>query len=194
MARSCEIAINKPWFDPIPAYEKKEVLAHEYSIASKEIAPDNEDEAKWISQGLDRWVDLTLFPATHLKEALVALTGYYNNPGKSLFTRSYDSVGFWAHVQDTYHGDLWQRIPKIVQAGIHGQNQAAFDAAVSDEDSFLSTWGSSALRPDGSGHRLADEQPALRPPLARRSDVGQSTRSRRRDEVTSSSTPTAPHS
>ena len=141
----CEIAINQPWFDPIAPYEKEEILAHEvFHCFEKEIAPDNHEEADWISEGLDRWVDLTLFPATHLQGALKALTEYYDQPSKSLFSRSYNSVGFWAHVQDVY-GDLWERIPKIVQAGIHGQNQAAFDAAVSDEASFLASWGSSAF-------------------------------------------------
>jgi hypothetical protein len=141
----CEIAINQPWFDPIAPYEKEEILAHEvFHCFEKEIAPDNHEEADWISEGLDRWVDLTLFPATHLQAALKALTEYYDQPAKSLFARSYDSVGFWAHVQDVY-GDLWQRIQPIVRAGIHGQNQAAFDAAVSDEASFLASWGSSAF-------------------------------------------------
>ena len=141
----CEIAINQPWFDPIAPYEKEEILAHEvFHCFEKEIAPDNHEEADWISEGLDRWVDLTLFPATHLQGALKALTEYYDQPSKSLFSRSYDSVGFWAHVQDVY-GDLWEHIPKIVQAGIHGQNQAAFDAAVADEASFLASWGSSAF-------------------------------------------------
>lgn len=141
----CEIAINKPWFNPIAPYEKEEILAHEvFHCFEKEIAPDNGEENDWISEGLARWVDLTLFPATHLQVALASLTNYYASPGKSLFSRRYDSVGFWAHVQDVY-GDLWERIPAIVRAGIHGQNQAAFDAAVSDEASFLSSWGSSAF-------------------------------------------------
>lgn len=141
----CEIAINQPWFDPIAPYEKEEILAHEvFHCFEKEIAPDNHEEADWISEGLDRWVDLTLFPATHLQGALGSLTKYYASPATSLFARSYDSVGFWAHVQDVY-GDLWEHIQKIVEVGIHGQNQAAFDAAVADEASFLSSWGSSAF-------------------------------------------------
>jgi hypothetical protein len=44
--------------------------------------------------GLARWVDMTLFPHTHLSESLASLTQYYNSPQRSLLMRSYDAVGF----------------------------------------------------------------------------------------------------
>jgi hypothetical protein len=143
----CEIAINKHWFAPFPSEEKDEVIAHEvFHCFQKEIAPLAYHENKWLEEGLARWVDLTLFPNTHLALALKALTEYYATPGKPLFTRSYDAVGFWAHVQDVT-GNLWRRIPAIVRAGVNYHNQAAVNAALAGghETSFLIDWGSSAF-------------------------------------------------
>ena len=78
-------------------------------------------------------------------------------------------VGFWAHVQDVY-GDLWEHIQKIVEVGIHGQNQAAFDAAVADEASFLSSWGSSAFDLPGQDTNwlMSSPFPAATGPKAQR--------------------------
>ena len=150
----CEIATNKAWFEPIPEYEKDEILAHEvFHCFEKEITPEAPTEDNWIEEGLARWVDLTLFPHTHLAIALDSLSSYYAHPEKSLFARSYDAVGFWAHVEDVDH-DLWGRIPTIVRAGVYGRNQAALNAALAATDgeaTFLSSWGSSAFDEQASG-------------------------------------------
>jgi hypothetical protein len=143
----CEIAINKHWFEPFSKYEKEEVVAHEvFHCFQKEITPEAKYEHNWIEEGLARWVDLSLFPKTHLAAALKALTEYFASPQKSVFARSYDAVGFWAHVQDVT-GNLWSRIPAIVRAGVHDHDQAALDAALAGgkEASFLDGWGSSAF-------------------------------------------------
>ena len=147
----CEIALNKHWFEPFSKYEKEEVIAHEvFHCFEKEITPEAPTEDNWIEEGLARWVDLSLFPETHLAVALKSLTDYFASPQKSVFARSYDAVGFWAHVQDVT-GDLWSRIREIVLAGVHGRNQAALDAALAgaDEASFLADWGTSAFDLEG---------------------------------------------
>jgi hypothetical protein len=141
----CEIAINKHWLEPFSKYEKEEVIAHEvFHCFQKEITPEAKYESGWLEEGLARWVDLTLFPKTHLAVALASLTEYYETPARSLFDRRYDAVGFWAHVQDVTH-DLWKRIPEIVRAGVNYKDLAAYKAALGDdESSFLDSWGSSA--------------------------------------------------
>jgi hypothetical protein len=141
----CEIAINKHWLEPFSKYEKEEVIAHEvFHCFQKEITPQAKFESGWLEEGLARWVDLTLFPNTHLAVALGSLTEYYETPERSLFDRRYDAVGFWAHVQDVT-GELWKRIPAIVKAGVDYHNEAAWKAALGDdESSFLDSWGSSA--------------------------------------------------
>ncbi len=168
----CQITANHSWFDARTRYEMEEVLIHEdFHCYEHQIAPDawrvvhhtlkeeahrgilegklgdegERVEANWIIEGLARWVDLTLYPATE-EGGLKNLTEYYETPKRSLFTRSYDSVGFWAHLQDVSGGALWHRIPAIIQAGVNFNNQKAADAALGgEEDTFLSSWGSSAF-------------------------------------------------
>jgi hypothetical protein len=167
----CQIAANHSWFDAHTHYEMEEVLVHEdFHCYEHQIAPDawsvvhhtikeevirgihkgelgdegQREEADWTIEGLARWVDLTLYPATGVG-GLTNLTEYYETPKKSLFDRSYDAVGFWAHLQDI-SGDLWQRIPEILKAGVDYNNQKAADVALGGkEETFLSSWGSSAF-------------------------------------------------
>jgi hypothetical protein len=143
----CQIALNKGWLGPLPAEEKDEVIAHEvFHCFEREITPEENTDGEWITEGMARWVDLSLFPHTHLADALKALTEYFQTPRRSLFVRKYDAVGFWAHAQDVVPGGLWKRIPAIVRAGVHDRNEAAVAAAVgSDEGAFLASWGSSAF-------------------------------------------------
>ena len=167
----CQIAANHSWFDARTHYEMEETLVHEdFHCYEHQIAPNawsvvhhsikeevirgihkgelgdegQLEEARWIIEGLARWVDLTLYPASG-EEGLKNLTEYYETPKKGLFDRSYDAVGFWAHLQDI-SGDLWQRIPDILRAGVNSANQKAADAALGgQEETFLSSWGSSAF-------------------------------------------------
>lgn len=141
----CQIAVNKSWFDTIPHYEQNEVITHEvFHCFENEIAP--KETGTWVSEGLARWVDTQLFPHTHLKEALGSLEEYWKTPQRSLFDRSYDAVGFWAHLQDI-SGALWKRIPDIIRTAAYGSNQAAMGVAMhaAEEDSVLTSWGSSAF-------------------------------------------------
>jgi hypothetical protein len=168
----CQITANRGWLDAHTHYEVEEVLVHEdFHCYEHQIAPNawrtihhtlkeeahrgilegklgdegEREEADWIIEGLARWVDLTLYPATG-KGGLKNLTEYYATPQKSLFDRSYDAVGFWAHLQDISGGDLWHRIPNIIRAGVNFANQQAADAALGgQEETFLSSWGSSAF-------------------------------------------------
>jgi hypothetical protein len=101
----------------------------------------------WIIEGMADWAALTVDPVAYSVGG-GNLTTYFKFPHTPLFLRSYDSVGFWGHVQDTF-GDLWSRIPAILTAP--GGSPGAFDAAEgADTTKFLSTWGSSVFnRPVG---------------------------------------------
>jgi hypothetical protein len=168
----CQITANHGWLDAHTHYEVEEILVHEdFHCYEHQIAPNawrtihhtlkeeahrgilegklgdegEREEASWIIEGLARWVDLTLYPAT-TEGGLKNLTEYYATPKKSLFDRSYDAVGFWAHLQDVSGGELWHRIPDIIRAGVNYANQQAADAALGgQEETFLSSWGSSAF-------------------------------------------------
>jgi hypothetical protein len=144
---TCQIAVNRNWFGPIPHYEQDEVLAHEvFHCFEWEITRRLTHD--WVTEGLARWVDLTLFPHTHLAGALESLTQYYDTPQQSLFRRSYDAVGFWAHAEDKTH-DLWAKIPEIIRTDAYGSDAAAAHVAVtgggSNEEAFLTDWGSSSF-------------------------------------------------
>ncbi|MGA9875516.1 MAG: hypothetical protein WBQ21_06890 [Solirubrobacteraceae bacterium] len=142
----CQISVNKSWFSSFSHYEENEVLAHEvFHCFEAEIT--RRDLHAWVDEGLARWVDLTLFPQTHLKEALGSLTQYYNNPQRPLFQRSYDAVGFWAHVQDKTH-DLWSKIPDIIRTDAYVSDASAERVAVgggASQEAVLTDWGSSAF-------------------------------------------------
>ncbi len=69
---------------------------------------------------------------------------YFGTSTATLFSRSYDAVGFWGHLEDV-SGDLWARIPSILRKAASG-SQATVDTALSrvDPEEFFDTWGSSA--------------------------------------------------
>gem|GEM_PF-6940075 len=144
----CQIAINKDFFDGIHSrYEQDEVLLHEvFHCYEYDITPNSHSDHEWVMEGLARWADLTIFPRTGFGLALKALTQYYGSPQKSLFARSYDAVGFWAHLQDTT-GKLWERIPAIVRGDVGGDDARAVENALAPghETEVLQSWGSSAF-------------------------------------------------
>jgi hypothetical protein len=66
----------------------------------------------------------------------------FGDPQTPLFTREYDAIGFWGHVQDVDR-NLWSRFQSIFTPGADGN--AIFDAAGANTDEFLSTWASSEV-------------------------------------------------
>lgn len=142
----CEIAINRGWFKPLGAYVQDEVLLHEvFHCFEYEVTPGAHHDNDWVLEGLARWADLTLYPQTTFVVALKNLADYFDTPERTVFSRSYDAVGFWAHAQDVT-GDLWQRVKQIVQDDVGGHDQAAIAAALGgSETTFLQSWGSSAF-------------------------------------------------
>jgi hypothetical protein len=143
----CEIAVNKAWFEPLARSEQGEVLLHEiFHCFEYDIDPSSHSAKDWVLEGLARWADMTIYPDTHLAEAVKSLNQYYEAPQKSLFGRDYDAVGFWGHLADIT-GPLWRRVRAIVtDATAHGDDAAlAVAMPASEEEAVLSSWGSSAF-------------------------------------------------
>jgi hypothetical protein len=69
------------------------------------------------------------------------------HPETPLFTRTYDAVDFWGHVQDTY-GDLFSRMKTILKSS---GSTAIFNAAGAKADKFLYSWASSLVDRSGGG-------------------------------------------
>ena len=163
----CQIAVNKAWLaaQPQPTAEA-EVLVHEvfhcyeHQIEPDISTPDNHlNEHNWILEGLARWVDLTLYPSTPVAEATVALKQYVGNPSTALFSRAYDAVGFWGHLEDVT-GALWSRIPAIIKLGAGFHDANAFNGAVGPEKTdVLDSWGSSAFMLSGGPPEWRTDSP-----------------------------------
>jgi hypothetical protein len=153
---ACEIALVKPRFEALTAGHPnwaEEIVTHElFHCYEMQIAGVGgwEHMKEWVREGLDRWVDVTLFASEPIAISLGSVKKYFESSTVPLFARDYDAVGFWGHLQDVA-GDVWQRIPAILRAGAQG-NQQAVHAALSGVplEKLFDTWGSSAAnRPEG---------------------------------------------
>jgi len=98
----------------------------------------------WVSEGISEWTadQLSGIASTHWPT-------YLTHPETELVHRSYDAVGFYAHLQDTHH-QMWKVIPDIVRKSVEGDrtnSEAAFAAAVAPgRTAALDTLPSSWLR------------------------------------------------
>ena len=95
----------------------------------------------WIGEGTADWAALSIDP---VKYAVGGgnLTTYIGAPHTPLFERSYDAVGFWGHVDDTFPS-LWSRMLAILTVGT---DQGSYALAHGTEDGLLTSWGSSLFR------------------------------------------------
>jgi hypothetical protein len=144
---TCRIRLLPPGQSSDPAF-KKLVIAHEtfhciqFSLQGG-FAWD--PQPAWIEEGTADWAALTVDPISW------ALGGgnvesYIGSPRTPLFERSYDAVGFWGHVQDTY-GDLWKRLTGIIAKPGYFDSYIAAGGLLSP---FLTSWGSSTVRNPGT--------------------------------------------
>lgn len=102
----------------------------------------------WIEEGSAKWVGLQISQVwTGHKRTSSWWSTYLTTPGTSLFTRSYDAVGFFAHVAESGVSP-WTILPSMFVAKT---STDAFDIAATA--SFLHTWASTYARePDlGTG-------------------------------------------
>ncbi len=164
----CQIAINKEAFTHDAAGNANwelEILAHEmfhcYEVQiekTENYAHVTNTEA-WVQEGLARWVDMTLFSSDPIAESRESLKTYFATSTVSLFARRYDAVGFWGHLQDV-SGDLWVRIPRILEAAVEGSKRALTTSlgGLSD-DEFFDSWGSSALNDITGGRSWTARSP-----------------------------------
>src|SRR5207247_4061294 len=74
-------------------------------------------------------------------------TEYLLEPGRPLFSRSYDALGYYAHLAESGH-DPWGVIDSMLVAVVGGGNEAAFTASLSGGNpaSTLDSWASGYAR------------------------------------------------
>lgn len=120
----------------------------------------------WLIEGQAEWVGDSLRPA---QTALSAWFPYATLPGKTLFTRSYDAIGFYSHLTES-GVDTWLRLIPMLAAR---SNEARYDAAGATSDVFLDTWASTFFRESSyggawemNGPGLPTTRPSVRPVLS----------------------------
>jgi len=140
---SCKTFIN-PSFSKEDAEYQKLALLHETfhcfeamdfsSLAAYYAAPH------WLIEGEAEWVGATLAP-TELPE----WDPYLSDIGTSLFSRSYDAIGFYAHMTDSGE-NTWRLLDPMLRAG---SSPAAYSLAANNEVRL--TWASSLARQSALG-------------------------------------------
>jgi hypothetical protein len=165
--RYCQIAVYKPVFDSVTAGNmnwEEEVITHElFHCYQQQIEGDADSTVSktesWVQEGLARWVDTDLFSSDAIGISRDTFEQYFQTSGDPLFSRSYDAVGFWGHLQDVA-GDVWHRIPAILQAASNGRD-AALQAALAgvSTELFYDTWGSSVFNDTAGGAAWTAESP-----------------------------------
>jgi hypothetical protein len=94
----------------------------------------------WLIEGEAEWVGATLAPTS-----LPVWDDYLTDPDTSLFDRSYDAIGFYAHMTNSGE-DTWHLLDAMLKAG----GSAAAYSVAADKEVRL-TWASSLARQSGFG-------------------------------------------
>lgn len=100
----------------------------------------------WIIEGQAAWVGEDLGGPTSLGTS--RWSTYLASPGKSLFGRVYDAIGFYEHLKEVGI-DPWTVFDAMLKTP--SDNFAAFKAAGGTTDAFLDTWGSGYFRSPEAG-------------------------------------------
>lgn len=94
----------------------------------------------WILEGAPAWVGEDIAGGTPISTPW--WTKYLTTPERSLYSRSYDAIGFYAHL-DEIGIDPWTRFTAIYDGFSF---EPAWEAAGASSGSFLESWPSSTLR------------------------------------------------
>jgi von Willebrand factor type D domain len=120
------------------------IVAHEvFHCFEFAILTNWNDRTDWIMEGLADWAAATVYPAP-VKVGVDAYKAYLLTPGKALFSRSYDALGFWGRADESGGaGSLWGKIPAIL-----GQANEALEAQLAGvgQSGFDDVWASATRR------------------------------------------------
>jgi hypothetical protein len=119
--------------------------------------------APWMMEGSAEWVGEEAAPGSTVSAKW--WPDYLTKPGRSLFERSYDAIGFYAHLQESYI-DPWSRFQSTFTAS---SNAAAYARATAPAaGAFLDSWAAGyARRPtwgsgwDTTGPNITADRPAV---------------------------------
>jgi hypothetical protein len=167
--RQKELVTNHAPGEPTGQQDVNLALAHEAFHCLQygwEPTRDALGTAPWLKEGMAEWA---AYKATGtLYGSLSNINTYITTPGTPLFTRTYDAVGFFGHIDDVT-GNFFATAKTVFVAGdtsAGGSNEAAFAAAGGGTGPILNTWGSSLLRLPAGGPAWTMISPAIPPDFA----------------------------
>jgi len=139
----CVISIN-PTGQAAPAQEQLEIAGHEtfhcFQLDDFATGTAYHNAPAWLIEGQAEWVGATL-AGTNISGAGY-WADYFTEPGKSLFARGPDALGFYAEME--YVGiNPWPRFDDMLKKG---DNAAAYALATGLSDDFEIRWASSYAR------------------------------------------------
>jgi hypothetical protein len=131
------------------------VLTHEVVHCYQDRETGGADVTDWVEEGAAMWAAAKLVPGSAITKK--KWVPYLAAPTKSLFTRSYDGIGFFGHLEDA-GVDVWHRIVAMMTAG---GNAAAFDVGTAGAANALDDWAPGLFREDGIGGAWATTGPDI---------------------------------
>jgi hypothetical protein len=107
---------------------------------------DSEPLKNWLIEGSAAWVESDLVSKDFGVRSF--WRSYLKNPGKPLFTRAYDAIGFFGHMASTAGLDPWGRFKDMFEAT---GSAAAYAAGIGGSTAFLDSESSAFFREPAFG-------------------------------------------
>ena len=140
----CEIHVNPLLVSLSQAHPEfvQASLAHEmwHCIQNAYVGGAKLTAPSWIVEGQAEWVGETLYAPTAIGASW--WNWYLHTPTQSLYSRTYDGVGFYLHLAEEQINPGPVLLPMLTAAS----NDAAFQATGADVDKYLDSWSSGLFR------------------------------------------------
>ena len=152
--RACDITVI-PGAAEISGYTTQYTLAHEVFHCFQDYVTGGATKAAWIMEGSAEYAASVAVPGVTSDWWSVYLT----SPGTNLFTRSYDALGFYAHLAEVGI-DPFRVIATMLRAT---SNEAAYASSGATATNFADTWASSLFREPARGLAWTTNGPGMPP-------------------------------
>jgi len=153
MLDACQITVYAEKFKGFDPAAITSVLSHEvfhcYQQRKAGSLAKSVTVAGWLVDGEATWVMMELVPSAVYPQLQAHWAKYVTTPQhRPLFTRAYDAVGFFGHIEDMEGPEqIWPRLLQAYSDGIGGANEAGFATMLQGvEDVVMDFWGASYWR------------------------------------------------
>ncbi len=167
----CAVHINPSTLGDTTEHDRRAFFVHEAMhcfLYDKHGMAYSDEAPPWLVEGIPTYAQVSI--AGGDKAATEKWQTYLAPNRKPLFQRSYDALGWFAHLSDTGTG-VWSRLDPMIDAYFAGGNKAAWSAG-NPTATFADSWPSTYARGrhpgkpwDITGHGVPAFQPTL-PKLA----------------------------